>query len=332
MDQEAVQGDILAIAQAAKNSGGIVIAQVQRILEHDVEPQCVAVPGILVDHIVLAPPEDHWQTYGELFNPSYCQAKQPSEACSLGSLGGNEAIEAVDPARWIIARRACDELQPEDVANLGIGMPEGIAKVAAQREILDRCTLTVESGPIGGVPASGLSFGASAFPQAIIDQAAQFDFYDGGGLDYAALGAAQIDRLGNVNVSLLGNRFVGVGGFVNIAQNAKRLVFCGTLTTGGLETEVREGQLRIIREGRTKKFVDRVDQVCFSSIPSYRRATEVLYITERAVFRWTAEGLELIEVAPGIDLEKQVLAQMDFAPIMRQVRHMPDACFVSKIH
>ncbi|MCA9048802.1 MAG: acyl CoA:acetate/3-ketoacid CoA transferase, partial [Planctomycetaceae bacterium] len=170
-----------------------------------------------------------------------------------------------------------------------------------------------------GAPAGGLSFGASRYPQAIIDQPSQFDFYDGGGLDFAALGAAQVDRFGNVNVSRFGDRFAGVGGFVNISQNARRLVFCGTLTTGGLSVEIHNGNLRITHEGRIAKFVDHVEQVSFSGPTAAESGRDVLFVTERAVFRLTSDGLELIEAAPGIDIQEHILNHMKFRPIIRNV-------------
>lgn len=225
--------------------------------------------------------------------------------------------------RRVIAARACDELPDHAIANLGLGMPEGIARIAAERGLLDTFTLTVESGPIGGMPASGLSFGVSVYPQAIIDQPAQFDFYDGSGLDFAALGTAQVDEEGNVNVSKFGPRLAGVGGFVNITQTAKILVFCGTLTAGGLEVQLSHGTIVIIREGSTRKFVRKVEQISFSSLRSRQVGQKVLFVTERAVFKLTREGLELIEVAPGIDLQKQILDQMEFQPIIRAIRPMP---------
>ena len=323
MDDEAVIGDVLPIAQAAHNHGGPVIAQVRRILDTPAPPQQVRVPGRLVSHIVVAEEHDHWQTFGEPFNRAYCSAG------GIGSLqSGAPGAELVGDrlpidVRRIIASRACDELSPGAIANLGIGLPEGIAMIAAERGLLKDVTLTLESGPIGGVPAGGLSFGASSHPQAIIDQPSQFDFYDGGGLDFAALGAAQVDQHGNVNVSRFGNRFAGVGGFVNISQNARRLVFCGTFTTDGLKVAYENGCVRIVHEGRVAKFVRQVEQVSFSGPVARDAQRDVIFVTERAVFRLQPEGLELIEVAPGIDLQRDVVERMEFAPIMRSVGRMP---------
>jgi len=318
MDEEALLGEVLPIAQAAHNSGGIVIAQVLRLLDAPQPPHRVRVPGIIVDRIVVADPDEHEQTFAESFNPEYVSPPR-SEPFSLERL-------PLD-ARRIIAARACDEVPEGAIANLGIGMPEGIARIAAERGLLDRFTLTVESGPTGGMPAGGLSFGASVRPHAIVDQPAQFDFYDGRALDFAALGAAEVDREGNVNVSKFGDRVAGVGGFVNITQTARRLVFCGTFTAGGLEIEVANGTLRIVREGRVRKFVSRVEQVSFSAARSREVGQEVLYVTERAVFRLGSDGIELVEVAPGVDLETQVLGQMAFRPIIRDVRPMPSHVF-----
>lgn len=315
MDDEALIGDVLAIAQAAHNSRGIVIAQVRRLLDKPANPQRVRVPGILVDHIVIADAAHHEQTFAEAFNPAY--VLPPDD-------GGDFQVETLPmDERRLIAGRACDLLRPGDIANLGIGMPEGIARIAGERGLLRKFTLTVESGPIGGMPAGGLSFGASTHPQAIVDQPAQFDFYDGRALDFAALGAAQIDARGNVNVSKFGPRVAGVGGFVNITQTAKRLVFCGTFTAGGLEIAVEGGKLRIVAEGKIRKFVREVEHLSFSGDRAREIGQEVIYVTERAVFRLTAEGVELIEVAPGIDLDTQVLALMEFRPIIKDIRPMP---------
>jgi propionate CoA-transferase len=310
--------EMLPIAQAAHNSRGVVIAQVLKLLDKPAPPQEVRVPGILVDRIVIARPEDHPQTFDHAeFDPELV-----SPARSPDVLGLELAPLPAGPRR-IIASRACDEVPDGAIANLGIGMPEGIARIAAERGLLNRFTLTVESGPIGGVPAGGLSFGVSVRPQAIVDQPAQFDLYDGRALDYAALGAAQIDAEGNVNVSRFGDRLAGVGGFVNITQTAKKLVFCGTFTAGALQVASENGRLRIVQEGRVSKFVSRVEQVSFSAKYSRRIGQEVLYVTERAVFRLTDQGLELIEVAPGVDIQTQVLQLMPFEPAVRRVQPMP---------
>ncbi|MCA9008858.1 MAG: acyl CoA:acetate/3-ketoacid CoA transferase [Planctomycetaceae bacterium] len=324
MEEEALVGDVLPIAQAAHNHGGIVIAQVKKLLDSPAPPQRVRVPGRLVTHVVVSEEHEHWQTFAQPFDPEFCSAAETTHGMPIDhDVPADRMVHRELNLRQIIARRACDELQPGAIANLGIGLPEGIAIVAAERALLSDITLTVESGPIGGVPAGGLSFGASQFPEAIIDQPSQFDFYDGGGLDFAALGAAQVDQFGNVNVSRFGTRFAGVGGFVNISQNARRLVFCGTLTTDGLEVLYVDGKLRIVREGRISKFVKQVEQVSFSGSIARDSGRDVLFVTERAVFRLQPEGLELIEVAPGIDMQRDVVDQMEFVPIIRTVREMP---------
>lgn len=314
-DEEAIIGEILPMAQAARNSGGIVIAQVKRILEQPALPQSVRVPGVLVDHIVVSSPHEHDQTFLESYNAGY---GQPA-SCDAAD---EPTTPLPDDERRLIVARACDELPVGAIANLGIGMPEGIARIAAERGMLRTVTLTVESGPIGGMPVGGLSFGASLRPEAIIDQPAQFDFYDGGGLDFAALGAAQIDRHGNVNVSCFGGRVAGVGGFVNISQTAKHLVFCSTFTSGGLRIAVEGGRLRILQEGATRKFVSDVDQISFNARVGHDAGQQVLFVTERAVFRPADGRLELIEVAPGIDIRSQILAHMDFEPLIRDVKPM----------
>jgi len=326
MNEEAIIGEVLAISQAAKNCGGLVIAQVAKLLDAPAPPQAVRVPGALVDRIIVADGDDHRQTFGEALNRSY------TEPCPAGRHLTVDRTCAQPPMRLderrIIASRACDELTEGAIVNLGIGLPEGIARVAAERGWIDRCVLTVESGPFGGAPASGLSFGAAAYPQAIVDQPSQFDFYDGGGLDFAALGAAQIDQHGNVNVSQVGQRFVGVGGFINIAQNARRLVFCSTMTACGLKIAVEDGKLRIIEEGATQKFVPRVDHISFNADLARAKGQRVLYVTERAVFELAPHGLELIEAAPGLDLQRDVLSRVGFRPHVERVRTMAGSCFV----
>ena len=323
MDEEAVLGELLPIAQAVRNCGGKVIAQVKRLLDEPAAPNRVRVPGVLVDRIVVANAGEHDQTFAEADNSTYYTPRD------LHHLDGARGLRPMPlDERRIIAARACDELQAGAIANLGIGMPEGVARIAAERGLLDTFTLTVESGPIGGMPAGGLSFGASVHPEAIVDQPAQFDFYDGGGLDFAALGAAEVDQYGNVNVSRFGTRLAGVGGFVNISQNSRRLVFCGTMTSDGLEIEVVSGRVHIRREGRIRKFVKQVEQVSFSGEIARQRHQDVLYVTERAVFRLTSDGMQLIEIAPGIDLQRDILDQMAFRPIIRDVTPMPEHLFM----
>lgn len=317
MEREGLIGEVLPIAQAAKNHGGIVIAQVERIVDRIPDPKSVRVPGALVDFIVVAEPAQHAQTFGEDFNEAYVTAANGHR--TLPTMPFSE--------RKIIGRRALMEIRRDEIVNLGIGLPEAVAAVAAETGRLEEFTLTVESGPIGGVPASGLSFGCSHFPEAIVDQPAQFDFYDGGGLDIAVLGAVEIDAEGSVNVSSFAGRFAGVGGFVNIAQNAKRLVFCCTFTAGELEVAAENDFLRIVREGRHAKFVKRVQQVCFHGPTALANGQQVFYVTERAVFELTREGLVLREVAPGIDVAKQVLPLMEFTPAHSEPRLMHTDCF-----
>ncbi len=219
------------------------------------------------------------------------------------------------------------ELRAGSIVNLGIGMPEGVAAVAAEERVDEFITLTAEPGIVGGVPASGLDFGAAVNTQAIIQQNQQFDFYDGGGLDLTVLGMAEADAEGNVNVSRFGARLAGAGGFINISQNARKVVFAGTFTAGGLKQTIEDGALHILQEGRAQKFGERVRQVTFSGKVAAARGTPVLYVTERCVFRLTAAGLELIEVAPGIDIERDIVNCMGFRPIIRHVRPMDPRLF-----
>jgi len=319
MEREALILDNLAIAMAAKASKGFVIAQVERLAAADALPaKQVVVPGVLVDCVVLAPAEHHAQTYATDFSPAFSgQLRVPLDR--IPPLALDE--------RKIIARRCAMELPMGGVVNLGIGMPEAVAAVAKEENLLQQVTLTAEPGIIGGLPQGGLDFGAAINPSAIIAQNQQFDFYDGGGLDLACLGMAQADGAGNVNVSRFGGRFAGAGGFINITQNARALVFAGTFTAGGLRVEVGEGELRIAQEGRSHKFVAAVEQVTFNGQLAASAGQRVLYVTERCVFRLTPAGLALVEVAPGIDLERDILALMDFRPIVADPKPMDERLF-----
>jgi propionate CoA-transferase len=309
MEREALTLDNLALAMAAKNSNGFVIAQVERICAHGaLNPRHVQIPGVLVDCVVLASAENHLQTYATAYNPAFSgELKVPLDVLTPMPLD----------ERKIIARRCAFELPMGGVVNLGIGMPEGVAQVANEENVLSYVTLTAEPGVIGGLPQSGLDFGAAVNTEAVIHQNQQFDFYDGGGLDMACLGMAQVDADGHVNVSRFGPRLAGAGGFINISQSSRRVLFAGTFTAGGLEVKVENGQLRILREGRTRKFIKKVEQITFNGAYAAESGQPVLYVTERCVFRRGREGMELVEVAPGIDVDRDILAQMEFTPIVR---------------
>ena len=319
LDREALTQDTLAIAMATKNSGGLVIAQVEYITELGAMlPRQVKVPGILVDCVVVAKPEHHWQTYGTQYHPALSgEIRVPLDALPPMALD----------ERKVIARRASFELMPNAVVNLGIGMPEGVANIAAEERLLPYMTLTAEPGVVGGVPGSGLNFGTSTNASAQLDMNQQFDFYDGGGLDLAVLGLAECDARGNINVSRFGTKLAGAGGFINITQNSRSVVFVGTFLAGGLKVAVGDGQIRILNEGRHKKFVERIDQVTFSGEYAAKNGKKVLYVTERCVLALTPEGLELTEVAPGIDIERDILPHMAFHPIIKDPRPMDARIF-----
>ncbi|MGI6224740.1 MAG: acyl CoA:acetate/3-ketoacid CoA transferase [Peptococcales bacterium] len=324
MDKEGMLTEALPLAQAAKSSGGIVIAQVEQIVKaNTLHPKKVKVPGILIDYLVVATdPVNHWQTEGVYFNPAFAgDVKIPLE--TIPELPLNE--------RKIIARRAAMELVPGAVVNLGVGIPTDVAAIAAEEKISEKLILTTEAGGIGGVPASLPHFGHAYNAEAMIEHHSQFDFYDGGGIDVAFLGLAQTDKNGNVNVSKFSGRAMGCGGFINITQGSKKVVYCGTFTAEGLATMVEDGKLVILNEGKQRKFLDQVEQITFSGKYAQQIKQPVVYVTERAVFTLEDGGMTLIEIAPGIDLEKDVLGLMNFKPkISKQLKTMPTGIFKEK--
>lgn len=310
LEKEALTLESLALAMATRNSGGKIAVQVEKKVKNgSINPKLVGIPSIFVDYVVVcSDAKYHHQTFGTEYDETFVNS-----SILVNDLKKKSALDE----RKIIARRCAMFLSKDDkILNYGIGMPEGIAEVLKDGNQEHLFTPTVEPGAIGGTPAGGLSFGASVTPQAIIDQPYQFDFYDGGGLDVAFLGLAQCDSSGDINVSKFGPKIAGCGGFINISQNAKKVVFCGTFTAGGLEIEIKDDQIKIITEGKNKKFIKKVEQITFSSKTANLNNQPVYYVTERAVFKLSKDGLELIEIAPGIDLEKDVLKNMEFKPII----------------
>ena len=307
MEREALFLESLAVATAVHNKGGLVIVQVERIADVGaLSPKDVKIPGVLVDCVVVSRPEHHPQTWGTQYSPALSgELRVP-----LSSIPSLELS-----VRKVIARRAAMELRPNAVVNLGIGIPEGIASVAAEEHILSYIILTAEPGVIGGMPTGGMDFGSAINGDAILEQPAQFDFYDGGGLDAAFLGMAQADAHGNVNVSRFGPKLAGSGGFINISQNAKKVVFLGTFLAP-CRTEVVDGHIVVDDAVAAPKFLGSVEQRTFSGSYAAGAGQPVLYVTERCVFRLTPAGLQLIEIAPGIDLERDVLAHVGFTPII----------------
>jgi propionate CoA-transferase len=321
MEQEAVPGEMLSSAQAGRRLGAAVVVQVKRLARRGTLPQRgVKIPGVLVDYVVID--ENQRQTYWSDYNPSYAgEMRIPLEG--MRRLPFNE--------RKIVARRAAMEISPGAICNLGAGISTGVSAVAAEEGFLEQIVLTNEQGFIGGAPLTGPDSGAAQNYDAMVDQPYQFDFYDGGGLDIAFLSFAEVDAAGDVNVSRFGDTIVGIGGFVNISQNARKVVFSGTFTAGGLQIATVDGQLRILQEGRSQKFVRSVEQICYNGAFARRQGRVAVFVTERAVFRVGENGLELCEVAPGIDLERDIMAHMAFRPaIAPDLKAMDARLFASE--
>lgn len=316
MEDEGAVLDVLAGAQAAHTAGGIVLAQVRRkTAAHGLDPRFVRVPGYLVDAVVVVP--EQRQSVAVTYNAGYAGASVVT--VPPRDIGSGERV--------FIARRAARELAPGMVVNLGFGIADGVASVAAAEGVTDRLTFSVEQGSAGGVPAWDSDFGLMWNPTSFLDAPAVFDFYDGGGIDLAIVSFAQVDQAGDVNVSQFAGRLVGPGGFMNITQSAKAVVFCGTSRTKGQQVTAADGRLTVVKDGAIAKFVKRVDQVTWSAAEARRRGQHVLYISERAVFELTADGVELVEIAPGLELE-QVLGAMEFRPrVSEQLAEIPAAVY-----
>jgi len=319
MEKEAATLEHLAIAQATRHCGGVVVAQVERLAQvGSLDPQRVKIPGNLVDYVVVAEPNRHWQTFDQPFDPALT-----GDVKSV--LDGREPMALT--ADKVMARRAAFEMRPGDVVNMYHGESEALARVALEEGLLDRIHLTVAAGAAGGMPAGGLSYGLAYNPEAILDQASMFDFYHGGGLDLAVMPMVQVDRQGNVNVTRYGRTIKGCGSFVDVSQSARRVVFVGSHTIGS-HVNVGYGRVIIRREGRPRRFVDRVEQMSFSADEARRRGQQVLYVTERALYELGTNGLVLREVAPGVDLERDVLGVMAFRPeVPGSIRSMDEALF-----
>jgi len=295
--------DALAEAQAVHNNGGIVICQVQKIVKKGtLHPKSIHIPGYLVDVLVAVPEQKQLYTgpqVNRVFSGDYTMDLDHVAPLPLTQ-------------RKVVARRCLEEIKPGFVGNVGVGIADGIGTAAQEEGISEDFTLTVETGPIGGATAQGIFFGATINLQALLDMPSQFDFYHGGGLNVAFLSFAEVDKQGNVNVHKFNNKIMGTGGFIDICQNTKKVVFCGTLKAGGLKESVKEGKLFIDTEGKVKKFVNATDEITFNGAEAIKNGQEVIYVTERAVFILTKEGLVLTEIAPGVDLQRDVLSQMGF--------------------
>jgi propionate CoA-transferase len=321
MEHEAVFGEMLSMAQAVHNAGGVVIVQVARLAQKgSLVPKDIKIPGMLVNLVVVDPQQ--MQSYTTQYSPAFAgELRIPQDEIPPLNF---------DP-RKIIARRAALELFPGAICNLGAGISTGIANIAAEEGFLDQIILTNEQGLIGGAPASGVDAGAAINYDAIVDQPYQFDFYDGGGIDLAFLSFAQVDGEGSVNVSRFGDKIIGIGGFQNIAQNAKKMIFSGTFTAGGLQMAWPNGKSEIIQEGRFPKFVSKLQQISYNGAYAAELGQDVLFITERAVFLRGPNGLVLTEIAPGIDVEKDVLAWIDFElQVSAQLQEMDARIFAPK--
>ena len=311
LENEAIHIEQFEMAAAARNSGGIVMVQVDKVVEHGlIHPQKVAVPSGLVDYVIVGKPENTGQHFIDDCRP-------------VASWCGDEKIpfDDIKPVEFdihkIICRRGCMEISEGDFINLGIGVPMNVSEILNEEGLIEHVSSSIESGVTGGVPAAGLATGAAYNPEAVIKQPDIFDFYDGGGIDFAGLGAAEIDRVGNVNVSKFAGKVTGPGGFINISQGARKVCFMGSFTAGRSDIRIENGRLNIVQDGPHIKFRNNVQHITFSGEYSCEKGTQqVLYITERAVFSLESTGITLIEIAPGVDLQRDILDKMEFTPVI----------------
>lgn len=318
-EDEAVDMDIHSMALAAHNSGGLVLAQVRQVVENGtLDARRVRIPGVMVNAVVEHAEQPLF--YGVPYDPTVSGSRR----AHLGRLAADVPSKL---ERRIIARRAAQELRRGASLNFGFGMPGGIFGVIAEQGIADDLWMSVEQGVHNGRMLDDRLFGAARNPDVIVPSVEQFDYYSGGGIDATFLGMGELDAQGNVNVSHLGGTLVGPGGFMEIAQNAKKVVFCGTFDAQGGKISWGDGALRVDRPGQVRKLVRQVERITFAADYARQRGQEVLYVTERAVFRLDPQGVRLVEKAPGIDVARDLLPHMDFAPVISDVATMAADCF-----
>lgn len=314
-DDMYMSGDALSICQAVKANGGIVIVQVDRLVDMPSRPRNAIIPGCLVDAIVVVEPgwrEEAFEALTGDFEIPFEEWHDWTE--KIDALTATDRKDTL--ASRIIGRRAAKELRIDDIVNIGIGIPETISRYAKKNGLLDHITLTVESGGVGGFPASGAVFGAMIGAASVYDMSNQFDLYDNGGLDICFMGALEVDRHGNVNAHRGPGAYAGIGGFANITAKTPTVVFCFTFNTKGLVVSRKGGVITIEENGTIPKFVEEVRSVSFSAKRALQNRQRVLYITERCVMSLSKNGLKLLEVYPGIDVEKDICALLPF-PIER---------------
>jgi propionate CoA-transferase len=319
LENEPVSLGVRNLAMAVKNAGGKVIVQVSRLTQSgSIHPRMVEIPGILVDAVVVDPQQS--VSGGELLNPALTgEIRMPIHH-----------ISPVEPGvARIVVNRAADEVLEHEVVNLGVGIPVDIPKILVERGYADRATFYPEHGSLGGVPGDRAIFGTNINPEAIVDSPRVFEFFLGGGLDATFLGFGQIDASGNVNVSKFNGIVPGCGGFIDITHRTRKVIFCGSFSAGGADIAAVAGGLQIMAEGKFSKFVPQVEQITFNGKDALRKGQSVLYVTERAVFSLQAGGLQLEEIAAGVDMQTQVLDLIPFKVLVPRAPRLMSASHFS---